>query len=112
MALFPIPERNVSSSKLPSWLLRYRRLSSKSRCVTLRSCHPSPSTAAPDVVLRRPFDVVCHHQVEITVLVVVEPARAGGPCAVIGNPGFSGHISERAIPVVVVEDRAAIAGDI
>src|SRR5215469_8780247 len=67
---------------------------------------------APDVVLRRPFDVVRHDQIKVPVLVVVKPAGARGPSAFIGNACLRRHVGKGSVAVVVIEDRAVVAGDI
>ena len=71
-----------------------------------------PMLAAIEVGLGRPVNVVANQQVEIPVLVVIEPARAGGPLALVADAGFGGHIREGAVPVIVVKDGPAVAGDV
>ena len=63
-----------------------------------------PVLAAIEVVLGRPVDVVADQQVEISVLVVIKPAGAGGPLAFVGDAGLGGHVRESAVAVVVVKD--------
>ena len=50
-------------------------------------------------------------QVEAAVVVVVEPDGAGGPAG-SGDAGFLGHVGERAVAVVVIEDAAAVLRDV
>ena len=68
--------------------------------------------AAPEICFRRPFDVIGDNEIEPAVLVVIKPARAGGPSAFIGDAGFGGDVGESSVTVVVVENRAAVAGDV
>ena len=60
--------------------------------------------AAPYVIVRGPFDVVRHQQVEPAILVVIEPARAGRPSAVVNDTGFRSDIGESSIAIVVIEN--------
>ena len=50
-------------------------------------------------------------QIELAIVVIVEPDGACGPAG-RGNAGFISHISEGAIAVVVIENIAAITRDI
>ncbi len=68
--------------------------------------------AAPDIIFRSPLDVVGDDQIEPAVFVVIEPSRAGGPSAFIGDAGFRRDVGKRAVAVVVIENGAAIAGHI
>ena len=68
--------------------------------------------AAPDIVLRRPLDVVGDDQIEPAIFVVIEPSGAGGPSAFVGDAGFGGDIGEGSVAVVVIENGAAVAGDV
>ena len=71
-----------------------------------------PAFAAPDIVLWGPFDVVRHDQIKPAVFVVVKPSRASGPSALVGDSGFRRNVSESAVPVVVIQNGAAIASHI
>src|SRR5258708_27348758 len=70
-----------------------------------------PLTAV-DIVLRTPIEVVSHNEIQPAVLVVVEPAGAGGPCTFVGHASFVGHIAKGAITVVMIEDCSAVPSDI
>src|SRR6266478_4039789 len=59
--------------------------------------------AAPNIIFRRPFDVIGDDQIEPAILVVVEPTCAGGPSAFVGYPRFFGDVSKCAVAVVVVQ---------
>src|SRR5579875_870823 len=71
-----------------------------------------PMLAAIEIILRRPFNVVAHHQVKVAVLVIIKPCRAGGPSPFIGYARFGGDIGKRAVAIVMLKDGAAIAGDV
>ena len=71
-----------------------------------------PALAAPQIILRRPLDIVGDHQVQPAIFVVVKPSCAGRPSAFIGDAGFRGDIGERSIAVIVVKNRAAVSGHI
>src|SRR5713101_3531987 len=68
--------------------------------------------AAVEIILGRPLDVVGDHEIEPAVFVVVKPSCAGGPAALVGDTGLGGDIGEGAIAIVVVENGAAVAGDV
>ena len=65
---------------------------------------------APEIVLGRPLDVIADEQVEIAILVVVEPSRAGGPVTLVRHSRLGCYIREGAVAVVVVEDGVAVTG--
>src|SRR5579864_8320445 len=69
-----------------------------------------PALSAPNIILRSPVDVVGDDQIKPAVLVVIEPAGARRPLAFIGEARFRGHVSEGTVPVVVIQNRAAISG--
>src|SRR5450432_2859419 len=71
-----------------------------------------PPLAAPQIIFGSPLDVIGDQQVEITVFVVIEPSGAGGPSTFIGDSGLGGDIGKRAVAIVVIQNRAAVAGDI
>src|SRR5579859_4668752 len=79
--------------------------------VTVRAIS-GPMLAAPDIILGSPVNIVEHDQVEITVLVVIKPARAGGPATFVGHAGLLRDVGKRSVAVVVIEDGAPVAGDI
>src|SRR5258707_1051082 len=56
--------------------------------------------AAPDIIFRRPFDVIGDEQIQPAVFVIVKPSGAGGPSAQVGNGGFFGDVSKGAIAIV------------
>ena len=64
------------------------------------------------VVHWRPVNVVADQQVQVSVLVVVEPAGTGRPLPFVGDARRGGHVSEGAVAVVVVKDRPPVAGDV
>src|SRR5579872_6561368 len=68
--------------------------------------------AAPQVVFGRPLNVVRDNKVEPAVLVVIEPPGAGGPSSFVGNAGLRSDVGESAVSIIVVENRAAITGDV
>src|SRR5271154_4122444 len=68
--------------------------------------------AAPQIIFGRPFNIVGHHQIEPPVFVVVKPARAGGPPALIGDTRLGGDIAESSVAVVVIQNRAAVASHV
>src|SRR6266853_5864383 len=68
--------------------------------------------AAPNIIFRRPFDVVGDEQIQPAVFVVVKPSGAGGPTAQVGNGGFFGDVSKGAVAIVVVKDGAAVTRDV
>src|SRR5258708_6790522 len=57
------------------------------------------------------IDKAANEQVQLAVIVVVEPDRAGGPAG-SGDSGLLSHIGERAITIVVVQDAAAVLRDV
>ena len=68
--------------------------------------------AAPDIIFRSPVDVVGDHQIEPAVFVVIEPSRASGPAAFVGDACLCGDVSKSAIAVVVIKNGVSIAGDV
>src|SRR5208282_923568 len=68
--------------------------------------------SAPEVGLGSPLDIISDNEIEPAIFVVVKPSCTGGPSAFIGYTGFSGNVRESSIAVVVVENRAAVAGDV
>src|SRR5262249_46816041 len=68
--------------------------------------------AAPQIVAGRPVDVVQYDQIEIAVVVVVKPGRAGRPAAFVADSGLCRHVGEGSVAVVVIENRALVAGHI
>ena len=71
-----------------------------------------PVLAAPEVVLRRPLDIVRDQEVEPAVLVVVEPSGAGGPLALVRHTCFGCDFGKSSVAIVVIKDRAAVTGDV
>src|ERR1017187_6707669 len=71
-----------------------------------------PVFAAPDVGFRRPLNVVCNHQIEPPVLIVVKPPRAGGPATRVGDTRLGRNVGEGAIAIIVVKNGAAVSGHI
>src|SRR4029077_18453909 len=63
--------------------------------------------AAVKIILGRPFDVIGDDEVEPAVFVVIEPACAGGPSALVGHACLGGDIGECAVAIVVIQDGAA-----
>ena len=59
-------------------------------------------------IVEMEVDVICDHQVDISIAVVVAEGCAGRPAA-IGDAGFGGDVSECAVAVVVIENVAAEA---
>src|SRR5579864_8398618 len=68
--------------------------------------------AAVKIIFRRPLDVIGDHQIQPAVLVVIKPPGASGPSALVGHPGLGGDIGEGAVAIVVVQDGAAVSGDV
>src|ERR1700675_5021819 len=68
--------------------------------------------AAPDIGFLRPLDVVCNHQIEPPVFIVIKPAGTGRPSSQVGDTCLGGHIGEGPIAIVVVKDGAAVAGHV
>src|SRR5260221_188858 len=68
--------------------------------------------AAPEIVFGRPVDVIENDEIEIAVVVVIEPGGAGGPAAFVGDTSFCGDIGEGTVAVVVIKDGAVVAGDV
>src|SRR6266404_6711127 len=66
--------------------------------------------AAPNIIFRRPLDVIGDDEIEPAIFVIVKPAGAGGPAAFVGDPGFCSDVGEGAVAVVVIEDAAAVPG--
>src|SRR6185503_13446357 len=69
---------------------------------------------AHPVVLRRPVQVVRYEQVEVSVVVVIEPGGANGPELPAGggsppHAGTFGHVREALAALVMVEDVAVHA---
>src|SRR5438552_610655 len=69
-----------------------------------------PAFTAPDVIFRRPFDVVGNQQIKKAVLVVVEPSGAGRPSAFVGYAGFGSDVGKGSVAVIVVKDGAVVSG--
>src|ERR1700722_2314901 len=68
-----------------------------------------PVFAAPDVVFRRPLNVVGDDQIDPSVLVVIEPPCARRPSTLVGDTRLGRDIGEGAIAIIVVKDGAAIS---
>src|SRR6267154_4911655 len=68
--------------------------------------------AAPDIIFRRPFDVVGDEQIQPAILVVVEPSGTGRPSAQVGDSGFFGDVGKGPIAIVVIKDGAAVTRDV
>jgi len=73
---------------------------------------PRPVFATPEIIFRSLFDVVGDDKVQPAVLVVIKPSCTGRPCPSSPTPGLCGDVGKRPVAVVVVEDGAAMAGDI
>src|SRR5438477_9174399 len=57
------------------------------------------------VLLRRPIDIVSYDQIKFAIAIIVNPGGAGGKLIDTPQASLLGHISERAI-VVVMEQMA------
>ncbi len=71
-----------------------------------------PVFAAPDIVFGAPVDIVGDHKIEKAVPVIVERTRACRPLAFVTDPCFCRYIGKRSVTVVVIENRAAVSGDV
>ena len=71
-----------------------------------------PVLSAPGIILRTPFDVVADHEVQEAVLVVVEPASAGGPSIFVGHACLGRDVRESSLAVIVIENGTAVARDV
>src|SRR5439155_19264273 len=71
-----------------------------------------PALSAPGIILRTPFDVVADHEVQVAVLVIVEPAGAGGPSVFVGHTRLGRDVPESSVAVIVIENGAAVACDV
>src|SRR5579872_591046 len=67
--------------------------------------------AAVLAVLRVPFHVTRDEQVEFAVVVIIEKSGRDGPTPA-GDPGLRGHIGERSVSIVVIENVPAVTGDV
>ena len=67
---------------------------------------------APQVVFGGPLDVVRDNKIEPSVFVVIEPPGAGGPSSFVGNASFRSDVGESSVAIIVIENRAAITGDV
>ena len=56
--------------------------------------------------------VVSHKKIELPVSVVIEPPCRRRPRAIVTDAGLRRHISERSIPIVVIQHRMPVAGHI
>src|SRR5690348_5890342 len=75
------------------------------------AAHAGRVIAAPEILFRLPGDVIRDQEIESSVVVVVEPRGARSPPSEVFNSGAPGHIGERAVAVVAVENAAAVAED-
>ena len=78
--------------------------------MTVRAPHCA-HVAAELLVVHREVDVIRHEQIEAPVVVVVGPGRARGVETVL-DARLLGHVGERAVAVVAVQDRRAEVRDI
>ena len=62
-------------------------------------------------VVEMKIDIVCDHEIDEAIAIVVAEGGAGRPAAV-GDAGFCRHVSERAVAVVAIEDVATKAGEV
>src|SRR5260370_2426165 len=68
--------------------------------------------AAPDIIFRRPFDVVGDKQIQPAIFVIVKPSGAGGPSTFVGHGGLFGDVSKGAVAIVVIKDGSAVTRDV
>src|SRR5882724_974390 len=68
--------------------------------------------STPDIILGRPIDVVEDQEVQVTVPVVVEPAGAGGPSALVCHSCLGCNVRESSVAVIVIENGAAVPRDV
>src|SRR5581483_695694 len=61
--------------------------------------------AAPEIILRRPIDVVGHHEIKPAIFVVVEPSSARRPATFVGESGFRSHFGKGSVASVVIQHR-------
>src|ERR1700677_175683 len=58
-------------------------------------------------------DIVCDHQVELAVAIIIDKGATGSPLsATSGNPGSPAHFFERAIVLIVVEPVGPVIRDV
>src|SRR5208282_606801 len=75
------------------------------------AAHAGAVITAPEIALGGPVDIVCDHKIEATVVVVIEPGRAGGPPSGIGNSGALSYVGKRAVAIIVVENGTVVSED-
>ena len=63
--------------------------------------------AAREFLLRAIINKTADEEVKKAIIVEVEPYRAGGPAG-RSNPGSLGHVGERAVAIILVENAASI----
>src|SRR5579884_278897 len=73
--------------------------------------HSRTTIAAPEVPFRRPIDIVSDHQIEAPVVVGIKPRRTRSPASRVLDPRLPGHIGERSIAIVAIENRSPVAAD-
>ena len=66
--------------------------------------------ATGEFLLRAIINKTADEEVKTAVIVEVEPYRAGGPAG-RSKAGFLGHVGERAVAIVLVENAASIGCD-
>src|SRR5215510_7738440 len=73
------------------------------------AAHARATIAAIKVALRGPIDVIGNYQVQLAVIVVIEPSGTGGPAPGISDTCVRRNIGEGSVSTVVVENAPSIA---
>ena len=75
------------------------------------AAHPRALVAAVVIGFRRPVDVIGDHKVQTSVVVVVEPGRAGGPPPFVLHSCLFTDVGKCAVPIVVVKNATVVTQD-
>ena len=63
-------------------------------------------------MFRSKVEIVCHHQVQSAVMVVIKPGSARAPSPLVRHSRLGRHIAEGPIAIVVVQDGLSEADDV
>jgi hypothetical protein len=66
--------------------------------------------AAEDMLVEAVLDETANEQIEITIVIIVEPNSAGRPTRA-GEPGFFSYVGKSTIAIIVVENALAVGSD-
>src|SRR5262245_54947417 len=66
------------------------------------------SVAAPVVILGRPGYLVGKRQIELAIIVIIEPCGARRPLTFVRHTSSIGNIREGTVAVVMVKDRTVV----